>query len=290
MVTRAVPMKPTVLGNSPTWRMLDTFSLDDLPMFSRTVLTSSPVLVLPNRDGAPLEAGSSFRGSFMSSSNRQPPVSLVRQSSSTTSAVAVAEEFPPILQLLVRLHKREAFNLFRKWEADGLIAVPIEVFAEGVRKISGERLSDDDLLTVLKIIEPVRGDEVLVGERWRSRTLDCKRLWRKLSGSAARAASRYIRESNSPERTTARAAGGGMLSRSGEFSPPSPKGAVSWSKMLEQRGADSTVPMAPVAFADPPTMSMMSVISETDGAPAAAPTAPPPLPAPVRVGGYMSDE
>ena len=35
------------------WESLDTFSLDDLPMFTRTVLTSSPVLVLPGREGAP---------------------------------------------------------------------------------------------------------------------------------------------------------------------------------------------------------------------------------------------
>ncbi len=266
---------PAARMADPTWRMLDSFSLDDLPMFSRTVLTSSPVLVLPNRDGALSEPGGSFRGSFVSSCNANPPVSLIRHSSSTASAVGDIEDFPPSLQLLARLHKREAFNLFRKWEAEGRTAVPIDVFAEGVRAVSGERLSDDDLLTVLKIVDPVRGDEMLVGERWRSRTLDCKRLWRKLTSSAAKAASRYIRESHSPSR------GIGAMRRA-ELS--SPKSGVSWASMLEQKADDSYAPIGPAVLEEPP---MAAVLEARDpagmpvaavAAPAAAPPMPPPVP------------
>ena len=227
-------------GAAP-WRVLDKFSLDDLPMFTRTVLTSSPVLVLPTRGGAPFEAGCSFRGSFVSSSNANPPVSLVRQHSSSTAVAA--EELPLALQLLLRLHKRDCYNLFQKWESAGMVAVPLDVFAEGVRAISGERLSDADLLKVLTIVEPLRGDDVLVGERWRTRTLDRKRLWRKLHSSAARAASQYIRQS------TAASPSPRAQLRGEDLSPST--GATAWASMLEER----TEPPASEGVLEEPPMA-----------------------------------
>jgi hypothetical protein len=184
-----------------TWDLLDSFSVDDLPMFSRTVLTSSPVLVLPDRKNVsqPLkgEARASFRNSFESgnfgdvfgSANPEPAASLVRQPAESTDA----EELPEILQELVRLQKRNIFQLFRDWEEAGNASVPLRVFAQGIQSVTGTRLSDDDLLTVLQCADPVRGDEMLVGERWRSRKVDCTRLYRKMQNYAARASSRYIR-------------------------------------------------------------------------------------------------
>ena len=70
----------------PTWSMLDSFSLDQLPQFTRTVLNSSPVLVLPNREGALYEPGGSYRGSFATSSTANPPATLIRHSTSMTTA------------------------------------------------------------------------------------------------------------------------------------------------------------------------------------------------------------
>lgn len=252
--------------SAPTWRMLDAFSLDEVPLFSRTVLTSSPVLVLPHRDGTPIEAGSSFRGSFVSSSNANPPVSLVRQSSSFGSTTSEAEEFPLVLQLLVRLHKREAFNMFKTWESNGVTAVPLDAFAEAVRNISGERLTDDELLSVLKIIEPVRGDEVLVGEYWRSRTLDCKRLWRKLSSIASRASSQYIRDSHSRRSPPAALAPLRLGNRG------SPQKAASWAAMLEERSAStngspagaSVLEDAPLSAALAPKSPKLETLAESE--------------------------
>lgn len=192
-----------------TWRLLDAFSLDDLPSFSRTVLTSSPVLVLPRREGAPLQAGSSFRASFYSHSNAAAPVHLVRSAEraqlrqpTELSMSGVDEtELPEPLQTLMRLHKRTMLDLFKEWEAAG-DGVSAATFADGVYAVSGTRLSEDDLLTTLQCVDPVRGDEVLLGEQWKARKLDCKRLRRKLQNCESRAASRYIREScgKSPEK------------------------------------------------------------------------------------------
>ena len=216
-----------------TWETLDAFSLDEVPLFSRTVLTSSPVLVLPNREGAQLDHSSSFRGSFMSHTNAAPPVTLVRQPSS--DGVSGQTDLPAVLQSFVRLHKRAVFSLFKKWDGEGRAAVALDTFAEGVRAISGEKLTDDDLLTVLHCIDPVRGDEVLEGEHWRSRTLDTKRLWRKLQSAAARQASQYIQETSK--------AGGSPPQAAAQvtWSPVRPissrRGSASWNAMLQQRGS-----------------------------------------------------
>ena len=277
---------PSARIADPTWSMLDGFSLDQLPHFTRTVLNSSPVLVLPNREGALYEPGGSYRGSFATSSTANPPATLIRHSTSmTTASVADLDEFPPSLQLLVRLHKRKAFDLFRKWEAEGRAAVSVNVFAEGVRAITSEQLSDDDLLTVLKIVDHMRGDEMLVGERWRSRTLDCKRLWRKLANCAAKQASGYIRESSSPSRSawTKLSLGGEALAA--ELSPASPKIGVSWSSMLEQKADDKYAPSRQLVLEEPPTAAALEGRDAARKAAAAVePTvAPPPVPSPVVV-------
>jgi len=274
---------PSARIADPTWSMLDSFSLDQLPQFTRTVLNSSPVLVLPNREGALYEPGGSYRGSFATSSTANPPATLIRHSTSmTTASVADLDEFPPSLQLLVRLHKRKAFDLFRKWEAEGRTAVSVNVFAEGVRAITSEQLSDDDLLTVLKIVDHMRGDEMLVGERWRSRTLDCKRLWRKLANCAAKQASGYIRESSSPSRSawTKLALGGEALAA--ELSPASPKIGVSWSSMLEQKADDQYAPSRQLVLEEPPTAAVLETCDAARKAAAVESTvAPPPAPPPV---------
>ena len=186
------------MPTADAWAVLESFSLDELPKFSRTVLTSSPVVVLPAREGAPLEAGASFRASFVSSTNAAVPVSLVREPSTVSAAgdAAAAPELPESIQLFMRLHKRAVHDMFVKWESQGIASVSLDAFADCVRAIGGTAPTDDELLTTLQCIDPVRGDEMLVGERWRSRMINCKRLWRKLHNCEARASSRYIRESS----------------------------------------------------------------------------------------------
>ena len=126
---------------------------------------------------------------------------------------------------------------------------------------------------------------MLVGERWRSRTLDCKRLWRKLANCAAKQASGYIRESSSPSRSawTKLSLGGEALAA--ELSPASPKIGVSWSSMLEQKADDKYAPSRQLVLEEPPTAAALEGRDAARKAAAAVePTvAPPPVPSPVVV-------
>ena len=222
-------------GAMKTWQVLDAFSLDDLPMFSRTVLTSSPVLVLPGRE---TPGPVSFRESFMSSTNpASPPPPLVRNSSSVVSSEGrgTADDLPVHLQHFIRLHKRAASQLFQLWEEQGKSVVSVDDFARGVKTISGEKLSDDDLLTLLHIVDPMRGDEVHMGEQWRARMLDCKRLWRMLVKSASKASSQYIRKSSS---RTGDASPENNLRKTGLVVEPVDHRPSSWSSMLQEKGAN----------------------------------------------------
>jgi hypothetical protein len=170
---------------------LNAFSIDELPAFTRTVLTSSPVLkVMKLSSNAPAPLPHVAVGT---SASVQPVPALVRQGSSM--ADVDSPELPMALAPLLRLHKRAVHSLFHRWEANGLRTVPLEAFAQGVHEICGIHLSDDDLLATLQSVEPVRADQVIADPRWRSRPLDCPRLWRRLQSSAARLASQYIKES-----------------------------------------------------------------------------------------------
>jgi hypothetical protein len=200
---------------------LATFSIDEIPLFSRTVLTSSPVLLalhLESGDAVPLPhvAVGTCAG------NSPPSTTLVRRTGAAANAAAAnaaaqsggdGPDLPEPLQLLLRTHKRAAYNLFLRWEQSGQRAVPLDAFADGVRQITGTPLSDEDMLAVLQCVEPMCGDAVaiLVDHSWRSRPVDCHRLWRRLQSSAARLASRYIKQAvahkGSPESDSAAAPG-----------------------------------------------------------------------------------
>lgn len=181
--------------------LLGSFMVDDLPYFSRTVLTSSPVLLtlhLEGGDAVPLPHVA------VGTSGTLPPQPLTRRTSAGSSRSIIANsvgdagavdapELPVALQQLLRQHKRAAHSLFHRWEEKGQREVSLRAFAEGVRQITGTKLTDEDLHAVMQVAEPVRG-EVMTGadEDWRSRPIDCNRLWRRLQSSAARLASEYI--------------------------------------------------------------------------------------------------
>ena len=175
---------------------LSSFSIDDLPYFSRTVLASSPILLVLH-----IESGNAVPlGSLPAYPGATPTAS--RHSSSRAAGASNADdepELPEILQKLLRVHKRATYNLFLRWEQNGQREVPLNSLAEGVRLITGTRLSDDDLLSVLQCVEPVRGDEVSLDPNWRKRPIDCNRLWRRLQRSAARLASKYLKQTAHPE-------------------------------------------------------------------------------------------
>ena len=179
--------------------LLDDFNVDDVPRYSRTVLTSSPVLLvmhLESGDTVPLP-----HVAVGAEANSTVPT-LVRKT--TTVGAKVGDEIkkmpelPECLTTLLRLHKRAAFNLFQRWEKSGQKKVPLDAFAEGVRDIIGIELTDADLLAVLQCVEPVRGEQVIADGRWRSRPLDCSRLYRKLQNSQSRLAHKYIKSSIAP--------------------------------------------------------------------------------------------
>lgn len=156
--------------------VLESFSIDECPFFSRTVLTSSPVLLalhLASGDTVPLP-----HVAVGTSCGSPPSTCLVRRTSATSVAAAMDFcELPEALHQLLRLHKRAAYSLFRRWEDKGMRMVPLDAFASGVHEICGIRLTDDDMLTILQCVEPVRGEDVTLDPHWRSRLLDSHRLW-----------------------------------------------------------------------------------------------------------------
>lgn len=186
--------------------LLASFQVDALPHFSKTVLTSSPVLLtlhLEGGDAVPLPhvavgtthgagAGSGCAPSSMI--RRASSASVVAATGSAGDAAAVGDEtdLPDALQHLLRQHKRAAYNLFLRWEHTGQREVPLNAFAEGVRQITGSKLTDADLVAILQCVDPVLGDDVVSDDRWRSRPIDCHRLWRRLQSSASRLASKCV--------------------------------------------------------------------------------------------------
>ena len=188
--------------------ILSSFTVDDLPYFSRTVFTSSPVLLtlhLESGDAVPLphvavgtHAGHSAAAtpSCVIRRNSFPEGTNVAGAGGSGGGAAWDEslELPESLQQLLRLHKRAAYSLFYRWEQSGQREVPLNAFAEGVKHITGERLSDEDLLSVVLCVEPVRREDVLADPDWRTRPLDCNRLSRRLQSCAARLASNYIHQ------------------------------------------------------------------------------------------------
>ena len=231
-------------------RLLAGVSVDDMPHFSKTLLTSSPVLLvlhLESGNAVPLphvEVG-------MSDASVPPPTSMVRTTSK--SDVDIAIELPESLQELMREHKRAAHSLFLRWEQSGQREIPLRAFAEGVHQITRAQLSDEDLVIVLQCAEPVLGNDIAGDDQWRSRMLDANRLWRCLQNSAARLASQYIKHAQGQGKSKASP----CKVSPGKVSPlkSSITKAASFTKMLEdheaRRGGEQQNPKARAASGVP---------------------------------------
>jgi len=199
--------------------ILDSFSVDQVPAFSRTVLISSPVLLtlhLESGDAVPLPHVAVGTSSLASGNSSVKP-SLVR--TCTGSMTHESTPLPKSLHSLLRDHKRAAFDLFRRWEDNGKRTVPLGVLAEGVRHLCNVELSNEELMQVLKAVEPTQGGAT-PDAKFRSRLIDTQRLWRRLQAASSRLAHQYIQEQNQPFKAVA----GGSI-------PP----RASWASMLEER-------------------------------------------------------
>lgn len=213
--------------------LLNDFNVDDVPRYSRTVLSSSPVLLVMHLEGGdtvPLP----HVAVGANASAKMP--SLVKTSAMGDKVKDELRELPECLTTLLRLHKRAAFNLFQRWEKSGQKKVALDAFAEGARAITGIPLTDADLLAVLQCVEPVRGEQVLADGQWRSTPLDCSRLYRKLQNSQSRLAHNYIKSSVAP-----------TTSKSPPVAGPTPgllkAGSIPFSSLLQDQPISSEVCM-----------------------------------------------
>ena len=189
---------PVGLGTDALFRadeMLSSFDVRDLPHFSRTIFTASPLLstlALETGDKPPLPHPALGIPDTLS-----PAISMVRSSGGAPFEFGGdGETLPAVLLPLLRLHKRAAYMLFEQWEQQDGGLVSVQHFSDGIHSVMGVRLSDDDLLRVLQCAEPIRGEDVLADTDWPSRLLDSRRVFRRLQTHAARLASHYIKAAN----------------------------------------------------------------------------------------------
>ena len=172
---------------------LRNFCIDDCPAFTRTILTSSPLLHfmhLSSGEATPLPHVAIGVDRVSSA------VPRVRKSLGADGEGG-EPELPDALKPLMQQHKRALWSLFNRWEKSGHQSVPVLGFAQGVQEITGASLSDEDLLTLIQCVEPVSRDDLLADAEWRLRSLDCNRLYRRLLTSSKRLASQYIKKSTS---------------------------------------------------------------------------------------------
>ena len=172
---------------------LSGFCIDDCPAFTRTILTSSPLLHFMH-----LSSGEATPLPHVAIGVDRVPSAIPRVRRSLGGGGEGGElELPNALKPLMQQHKRALWSLFNRWEKSGHQSVPVLGFAEGVQEITGVGLSDEDLLTLVQCVEPVSRDDLLSDPDWRLRSLDCSRLYRRLLNSSKRLASQYIKKSAS---------------------------------------------------------------------------------------------
>jgi hypothetical protein len=172
---------------------LGGFCIDDCPAFTRTILTSSPLLHFMH-----LSSGEATPLPHVAIGVDRVSSAIPRVRTSLGGAGEGGElELPDALKPLMQQHKRALWSLFDRWEKSGHKSVPVLGFAEGVQEITGVGLSDEDMLTLVQCVEPVSRDDLIADPDWRLRSLDCNRLYRRLLTSSKRLASQYIKKSAS---------------------------------------------------------------------------------------------
>ena len=114
----------------------------------------------------------------------------------TTTAATTATALPAWLLELLQLHQRDVGALFRGWEGEGRLTVPLGAFADGVKAKTDVELSEAECRHVLSCLEPSRADEVAASTAWRALQFDYRQLARALLVDHQRTASQYIRRNS----------------------------------------------------------------------------------------------
>ena len=200
----------TPTGNG-TW-------LEDLPAFSQNVFRSAPYLGLGKVAASPAPAaageadavraellpGLLSRQQMLAAEQLHEAVALAQpergaatsHSALTTTAATTATALPAWLLELLQLHQRDVGALFRGWEGEGRLTVPLGAFADGVKAKTDVELSEAECRHVLSCLEPSRADEVAASTAWRPLQFDYRQLARALLVDHQRTASQYIRRNS----------------------------------------------------------------------------------------------
>ena len=200
----------TPTGNG-TW-------LEDLPAFSQNVFRSAPYLGLGKVAASPAPAaageadavraellpGLLSRQQMLAAEQLHEAVALAQpergaatsHSALTTTAATTATALPAWLLELLQLHQRDVGALFRGWEGEGRLTVPLGAFADGVKAKTDVELSEAECRHVLSCLEPSRADEVAASTAWRPLQFDFRQLARALLVDHQRTASQYIRRNS----------------------------------------------------------------------------------------------
>ena len=200
----------TPTGNG-TW-------LEDLPAFSQNVFRSAPYLGLGKVAASPAPAaageadavraellpGLLSRQQMLAAEQLHEAVALAQpergaatsHSALTTTAATTATALPAWLLELLQLHQRDVGALFRGWEGEGRLTVPLGAFADGVKAKTDVELSEAECRHVLSCLEPSRADEVAASTAWRALQFDYRQLARALLVDHQRTASQYIRRNS----------------------------------------------------------------------------------------------
>ena len=113
----------------------------------------------------------------------------------TTTAATTATALPAWLLELLQLHQRDVGALFRGWEGEGRLTVPLGAFADGVKAKTDVELSEAECRHVLAF-ELARADEVAASTAWHTLQFDDRQLARALLVDHQRTASQYIRRNS----------------------------------------------------------------------------------------------
>ena len=195
---------------------LEDFTVHDVPHFSRTILTASPIL-----SALSLESGERppLPHPRLGVTSTSPATSMVRSTNGAASDAEAEVVLPSALQTLLRLHKRAAYKMFERWERTDSHMVSLQQFADGIYELTSLRLTEGDMLAVLQCAEPMRGEDVLSEPFWADRPIDSRRIFRECQKHAARLASEYIKQ-QSPPKAARRSSTGAAAARGSKATAP----------------------------------------------------------------------
>ena len=190
--------------------------LEDLPSFSQNILRSAPYLGIGAKAAATAASPAPAAAGAADSVRRELLPGLLSRQQTLASeqlheAAAPAQPergaapphassemaaLPSWLLELLQLHQRDVGALFRGWEGEGRLTVPLGAFADGVKAVADVALSEAECRHVLSCLEPSRADEVHSAPSWRTLPFDYRQLARALLVGHQRKESEYIRRNS----------------------------------------------------------------------------------------------